>query len=69
MVLFCKEDFGERVLEVGECIYICGGCGIDGFGSDVGSKFREVDNKIVIRAEFWDVGSSFSIRDVIFYRF
>lgn len=47
----CKEDSGERVLEVGECTYTCGGCGTDGFGPDAGSKSREVDNKIVTRAE------------------
>lgn len=45
-----KEDSGERVLLTGECTCTCGDRGMDGFGPDVGSKSREVDNKIVTRA-------------------
>lgn len=41
----------ESTLEVGGCTCTCGGCDIDGFGSDAGSKSREVDNKIVTRAQ------------------
>lgn len=51
---------------MGECTCTCGDRGMDGFGPDVGSKSREVDNKIVTRAQPRDVGSSFSTRDFVF---
>lgn len=35
----------------GACTCTCGDCDIDGLGPDAGSKSREVDNKIITRAE------------------
>ena len=52
----CKKDSGERVLGIGECACTCGGRDTDGFGLHAGSESREVDNKIITRAEPWDVG-------------
>ena len=57
------------MLGAGERACTCGGRGTDGFDPIAGSESREVDNKTIIRAEPWDVSSSFSTRDVIFHRF
>lgn len=52
---------------MGKCACTCGGRGADGFGLHAGSESREVDNKVITRAEPWDVGCSFSARNVIFH--
>lgn len=49
---FVERDCGEKALEIRERLCICGSRGIDGFGTDVGSNFREVDNEISIRWKF-----------------
>lgn len=41
----------ERGLGIGECACTCSGRGTDGFGLHAGSESREVDNKIITRAE------------------
>ena len=51
MASACKKDSGERVLGMGKCACTCGGRGADGFGLHAGSESREVDNKVITRAE------------------